>query len=87
MLRTVLFTALVFGVGMASCVKKDYDCYCLVDFPDTASLSIDYDTTLVLKDRTEEVATVECTAYEEGSSRLIPDGVSEDLVDISCELQ
>jgi len=87
MLRTALFTALVCAIGLISCVKKDYNCYCLADLPDTAGLSLDYDTTIVLSARADQVAETECQAFEEGSALIIPDAVSSDVLEVTCDIQ
>ncbi len=84
--KTVLLIIAVIAISAAACTKKDYTCNCSVDFPDTAGISLDYDTTFTFEDKAEEIATTEAAAYEEGASVLIPSGVSSNIVDINCVL-
>lgn len=82
------FFALANLVMLTSC-NKDYECNCSVDLPDAESVgvSLDFDTTFRFEKTTEELATTKCKVYEEGTSVLIPSGVSAADVDINCVIQ
>lgn len=78
----------LFAVAMtvAACSEKDYNCYCLVDGPDSLGVGVNYDTNLTLVAKNEDLANTECAAYEGVGSQLIPDGVVGDNVTIECNV-
>ena len=84
--RLIGAVAFVVAVCLVSCDEKEYVCNCTVDGPDTAGISLDYDTTLSIASTKEELADTECEAYEGASSILIPRGVVADQFTVNCVL-
>ncbi|NQV52168.1 MAG: hypothetical protein HQ500_03250 [Flavobacteriales bacterium] len=84
--RLIGAIAFVAAVCLVSCGEKEYVCNCTIDGPDTAGISLDYDTTLTINSGKEELADTECEAYEGASSILIPGGVVADQFTVNCSL-
>ena len=89
-MKKALLLASAFAVTttiMLTSCNKDFNCNCAVNGPDTAGISLNFDTTFVFEKTTEEIATTKCKVYEEGTSVLIPSGVSSSVMDINCQIQ
>lgn len=86
-MKKTIFSLAVLSVALVACVKKDYNCRCQIDLPDTAGYTFDVDTIFVVSARLEEEANVKCIAAEEASSFLATQYEAAGNVDINCNLE
>lgn len=86
-MKKSIFTLAILSIAMTSCFKKNYNCRCQIDLPDTAGYTFDVDTIFVVTARLDEEANVKCIAAEEASSFLATQYEAAGNVDINCNLE
>jgi hypothetical protein len=85
-LKTTTSALLFLLVAATACIDRTFQCHCVIDASDTTGVIVDYDTTIVIQAKREELADVQCQSYAGAASMLIPTGAPVQA-NVTCALQ